>query len=67
MTGKEKTATADLIDTIPEERTEKIEKTGEHETRIGCLEQDKIEIVNAEQGAGGVEMTLASNTDMNKL
>ena len=67
MTGKEKPTTADLIDTIPEARTGTFEKPGEHETRIGCLEQDKIEIVNAEQGAGGVEMTLTSNTDMNKL
>ena len=67
MTGKDTIATADLIDAIPEARTETFEKTSEHETRIGCLEQDKIKIVSAEQGAGGVEMKLASNTDMNKL
>ena len=67
MTGKEKIATTDLIDAIPEARTEAFEKWSEHDTRIGCLGNDKIEIVSAEQGAGGVEMKLASNTDMNKL
>ena len=67
MTGKKIITTADLTDAISEERTEKFEKISEHETRIGCLEQDKVEIVDAKQEAGGEEKTLASDTDMNKL
>ena len=38
MTGEENSAIVDLIDVIPEERTEKSEETGEHVTRIRCLE-----------------------------
>ena len=65
--GKGIIATADLIDATPEKRTEKLENSSEHETRIGCWEQIKFETINTGQGARGDEKTFASSTDMNKL